>query len=133
MIIPPRDHLATVRAHYPRPIDVVWGKILERALQPADPPVEIIERTAPTRLVTRITDDSLPYGGQWEFTLTADGDGPHAGTLLTITERGFVKPAFFRLMARYVFGFTRTMIQYHRTLGTALDTAVTPEVTATGH
>jgi hypothetical protein len=129
MIIPPRDHLATVRAHYPRPIDVVYGKVLERALQPADPPVAIIERSAPTRLVTRITDDSLPYGGQWEFTLTPDGDG----TILTITERGFVTPAFFRLMARYVFGFTRTMVQYHRTLAAALDTTVTPEVTATGH
>jgi len=82
----------------------------------------------PRRMTTRITSDDLPYGGQWEFTLAPAG----SGTLLTITERGFVKPALFRFMARTFFGFTSTLEGYHRALGAKLGETATPEVVASG-
>lgn len=78
----------------------------------------------PRRLVQRIADDSLPYGGTWTFSLSPDGD---TGTLLTITEDGFIRPAIFRALARFVFGYHATMQAYLVGLGKALGESVTPE------
>ena len=62
----------------------------------------------PTRLVTRIDDPSLPFGGTWTYELTPAG----GGTTLTITEHGEVYNPVFRVMSRYVFGQTATMDAY---------------------
>ena len=151
----PRDHVATVRAKYKAAPEAVWALIAE-PLKAADwrrdlktvealPSVDgkpawreesasgkvsyvIAEADPPRRLTTRITDTSLPFGGQWEFSLAPSG----GGTELSITERGFVKPALFRLMARFVFGFTSTLERYHQALGVKLGESVTPEVVASG-
>jgi uncharacterized protein YndB with AHSA1/START domain len=69
---------------------------------------EEVERAAPGRLVTRIADPSLPFGGTWTYELTPDG----AGTRLTITERGEVYNPVFRFLSRFVFGHTATIEQY---------------------
>jgi uncharacterized protein YndB with AHSA1/START domain len=66
---------------------------------------EVQESQAPTRLVTRIADPSLPFGGRWTYALTADG----AGTRLTITEHGDVYNPIFRFLSRFVFGHTATI------------------------
>jgi uncharacterized protein YndB with AHSA1/START domain len=78
----------------------------------------------PRRLVQRIADDSLPYGGTWTFALAPDGE---TGTLLAITEDGFIRPALFRTLARFVFGYHATMESYLADLGQALGETVTPE------
>jgi hypothetical protein len=66
---------------------------------------EVQERRPPTRLVTRIADPSLPFGGSWTYELTpADG-----GTRLTITEHGEVYNPVFRFMSRFVFGHAGTI------------------------
>jgi uncharacterized protein YndB with AHSA1/START domain len=66
---------------------------------------EIEEARPPSRLVSRIADRSLPFGGTWMFVLTPDG----TGTRLAITEHGEVYNPLFRVMSRFVFGHTRTM------------------------
>ena len=68
-------------------------------------PLEMIERQAPRRVVTRITDPDLPFGGTWTFELAADGPG----TRVTITERGEIRNPIFRALARFVFGYAATM------------------------
>jgi len=62
----------------------------------------------PARLVTRIDDRSLPFGGTWTYEVSAGT----AGTLLTITENGEVYNPVFRVMSRFVFGHTATLDAY---------------------
>ena len=69
---------------------------------------ELQESEPPRRLVTRITDRTLPFGGSWTFALQPAG----AGTTLTITENGEVYNPLFRVMSRYVFGHTATIDRY---------------------
>jgi len=71
------------------------------------------EADAPRRLVTEIDDDALPFGGRWMIEFTPAGEG---STRVRITENGFVRPALFRFLARFVFGHTRTMENYLRQL-----------------
>jgi hypothetical protein len=151
----PMDHRATVRAHFAAPQDKVWAVIhdpLSAAAWRSDvtaverrPDIDgclawretskhgvidyvMAEADAPTRQTTRITNTDLPYGGKWEYALSpADG-----GTDLTITERGFVKPALFRLLSRFVFGYTGTLEGYLRALGTHLGEATTPTIVDRG-
>jgi uncharacterized protein YndB with AHSA1/START domain len=65
------------------------------------------------KLVTEIADQNLPYDGSWTFELTPEGEG----TRVRITERGEVKNAVFRVLARFVFGYTTTIEAYLRDLG----------------
>ncbi len=68
----------------------------------------VAESEAPRRLVTRIADRSLPFGGTWTYDLVPDG----GGTRLTITENGEIYNPIFRAMARFVFGYEATMASY---------------------
>jgi hypothetical protein len=68
---------------------------------------EVVERTSPTRLVVRIADPDLPFGGTWTYDLRAEGEG----TRLTITERGEVYNPVFRFMSRFVFGHSASIEQ----------------------
>jgi hypothetical protein len=83
---------------------------------------EVEEQTAPTRLVTRIADDTLPFGGRWIYELAPEGDG----TRVTVTEEGTVKGALFRFMSRFVFGHHATIDAYLKALGTKLGENVAP-------
>ena len=74
----------------------------------------VIERAEPGRLfVGRIADDSLPFGGTWTHRLEAL---PGGGTRLASTEDGFIKPPLFRLLAKCVFGYHKTLNDYQRQL-----------------
>lgn len=86
---------------------------------------ELAEEIPGERFVTRIADDQLPFGGTWTYELRTKSDG----TQVAIIERGFVKPAVFRALARYVFGYDRTLEQYLRALGRRFGEDVTPEAT----
>jgi uncharacterized protein YndB with AHSA1/START domain len=66
------------------------------------------DMNAPRRLVTRIADADLPFGGTWTFEIAPDG----SGSSLRITERGEVYNPLFRFVARFVFGHERTMRTY---------------------
>ncbi len=82
------------------------------------------ESVTPSRLVYRIDDASLPYGGRWILEVRPEGKD---GSVLVITEEGEVRSPLYRLLARYVFGEYRTMEGYLRDLGRYLDEPVTPE------
>jgi len=76
---------------------------------------EVIER--PHRLVTRIADPELPFGGTWTHTLRP---APSGGTEHTITEDGEIYNVFFRALARFIFGYTSTIEQYQASLAKRL-------------
>ncbi|HYV67350.1 MAG TPA: SRPBCC family protein, partial [Myxococcales bacterium] len=69
---------------------------------------EIEEDDPPRRLVTRIADESLPFGGSWTYELSPCPDG----TELRITERGEVRNPIFRALSRFVFGHTANLDRY---------------------
>jgi len=89
----PRAHLAARRATFAKPPDAVWAAMVELAAA-TDLPTAIDIDDRPTRYVTRIADDKLPFGGRWIYELEPVG----GGTRLTITEDGFVKNPIFRLV-----------------------------------
>ena len=71
---------------------------------------EVDERIAGRKLVVRIADDDLPYGGTWTYEL-APVDG---GTALTITERGFVDGIVLRGIAALVMDPLASIAQYEQ-------------------
>lgn len=85
--------------------------------------LELVEEIPAQRLVTRITDEDLPFSGSWTYELKPAA----GGTELVITERGVVKPAIFRALSKYVFTHHRTIEQYLRALGARLGDDVKPE------
>ena len=135
----PRDHVASTTTTINAPPDSVWEALMNVADYPRWRPdvrsVDVLsaegamrwrehtrqdaitfERTdaqRPTRLETRIADETLPFGGTWTWNLA-----PEAGaTRVTITERGFVKNPIFRFMSRFVFGHHATQEDFLRALG----------------
>ena len=69
---------------------------------------EVTEAAPPSRLVTRIADDGLPFGGTWTYELAPSA----GGTTLTVTEHGEIYNPIFRAMARFVFGYETTLTSY---------------------
>lgn len=66
------------------------------------------EAIASVRMVTRIADEKLPFGGKWTFQLAPSAKG----TMLYITEDGEVYNPLFRFMSKYVFGHTASLDTY---------------------
>jgi uncharacterized protein YndB with AHSA1/START domain len=62
----------------------------------------------PRRIVTRIADKSLPFGGSWTYDVEPGG----GTTTLTITEDGEVYNPVFRFVSRFVMGQTATIDRY---------------------
>lgn len=75
---------------------------------------EVDESVRPSRLVTRIADTSLPFGGTWTFELSPTADG----TTVRITEEGAVYNPLFRFVSRFVMGHHATIDGYLTDLGT---------------
>lgn len=146
----PVAHVAVREARFAEPQDAVWSAITDVPAFPswrADVTAvdtlpsrdgrkrwveeaggeritfEVVESEAPRKLVVRIADPSLPFGGSWTY-LLAPSDG---GTTLAITENGEVYNPIFRFMARYVFGHTATMEKYLASLGKRFGQPVTTE------
>lgn len=71
-------------------------------------PLETVEAQPPQRLVLRITDRTLPFGGTWTYIVSPQPDGAS----LTITEDGFVSNVIFRFMSRFVLGHHATIDVY---------------------
>jgi hypothetical protein len=68
--------------------------------------VEVFE--SPSRLVMRIADPSLPFGGTWTYSLL----GSEMGTAVTITENGEVYNPIFRVMQKLFFSPRATIDTY---------------------
>jgi uncharacterized protein YndB with AHSA1/START domain len=139
----PQGHVAAVTRHYDVQPNVVWSLITNRERFPEGRSdlrsvqmlgdvngkqrwkeqtkhdavtMEITEADSGRRLVTRIADENLPFGGTWTFDLKPDGNG----TSLTITERGEVYNPIFRFVSRFVMGHTATMKTYQEDAARAL-------------
>jgi hypothetical protein len=99
----PRDHLESRTRVLAASPEKVYA-----AIAVVEDGYQIVEQVPPRRLVTRVADPDLPYGGTWTFEL----DPQPAGTRLTITERGEIYNPIFRVFARFVFGYAATMERY---------------------
>lgn len=83
---------------------------------------EVEEQEAPRRLVTRIADPDLPFGGAWTIELAGEGEG----TRVTITERGEVYNPIFRFLSHFFFSQHATIDQYLMALGKKHGEAAAP-------
>lgn len=146
----PREHVATRMVRFSQPPEAIWQTITgaeafpswrtgitavkrlpEEDGQPGwvetssfgEMPLRVAESDAPRRLVMRIASDELPFGGTWTYEITP----VEGGTTLRITEDGFVKPALFRFMSRFLFGHTATLEQYLKDLGKKFGEEVEPQ------
>jgi uncharacterized protein YndB with AHSA1/START domain len=138
----PRDHVAAMSARIAGAPDAVWRTITDPGAFPTWrkdvtrvdllPPTAngaswreysrngtitmVIDASdAPRRLVTRIADENLPFGGTWEYRLVPATGG---ATMVTIVERGSVSNPLFRSVSRFVMGHTATIEAYLRALTT---------------
>lgn len=78
---------------------------------------EVVESEAPQKLITRIADPHLPFGGSWTFAITPSGDG----SSLTITENGEIYNPIFRFVSRFLQSYTATIDNYLKALHRRLD------------
>ena len=69
---------------------------------------EAMESSAPHKLVVRIADPKLPFGGTWTYDLSPSA----SGCSLTITEDGEVYNPLFRFVSRFIVGQTATIDNY---------------------
>ncbi len=145
----PRDHVASSSISLGRSPDSVWAVVRDFAgygnwwgyvermerQQEGDRevwlqydtrnqmiPYEVMESVPPRRLVTRIVDDGLPFGGTWTYEIGAS----QAGSTVTITEDGQIHNPIFRLVSRWVLGYHATMDGYLTALGERFGETVTP-------
>ena len=136
----PKEHVASRKARFGQSPETVWAAITNvdgftawrkdvksvkrlpdedgkagwvETMDMGEIPLRVEESTPPRRLVTRIADPNLPFGGTWTFEIAPEGNG----ATLRITESGEVRPALFRFMARYIFGHTATVEAYLKALG----------------
>jgi hypothetical protein len=77
---------------------------------------EAIESIPPSRLVTQITDKTLPFGGTWVYQIVPARDS----CTLTITENGEVYNPLFRFVSRFIMGHTATIDGYLAALNAKL-------------
>jgi hypothetical protein len=80
-------------------------------------PYVIVDSVSPQRLVSKIADPKLPFGGTWTFEITPANDG---ASTLRITENGEIYNPVFRFVARFFLGYSATQEQYLRDLGAKL-------------
>ena len=114
----PKAHTATRTARLRFPPEAVWKLIAgDQSWRPGQAiRFETVESVEPRRLVTRIADPTLPFGGSWTYEIEPEPQG----SFITITERGEVYNPIFRFMSRFVFGHTATMEGYLKELETKL-------------
>jgi hypothetical protein len=85
--------------------------------------VMLLEIQPPSWLVTEVvTDEKSQWGGVWTYELAANG----SGTEITITEEGWVKSPFFRVMMKLM-GTHATMDGVLKHLGAKFGEQVSPE------
>jgi hypothetical protein len=114
----PQRHVATRERTYRATPEVVYAAIVARTSFD-DVQVVIDEAVPSKRVVTRIADKTLPFGGSWTYELSPATEG----TRLSITENGEVYNPFFRFMSRFVLGHAATIDKYMDDLERRVTTA----------
>jgi uncharacterized protein YndB with AHSA1/START domain len=150
----PRDHTAAMSARIPAAPESVWATLTTPAEFPrwrSDVKrVEVLPATPfgpswrehgssgaityvveayepPRRLVGRIADQGLPFGGSWEYRIEPEGAGE---SRVTIIERGSVYNPVFRFVSRFFMGHTKTIDDYLRALARRFGGEASPTVVA---
>ncbi len=77
---------------------------------------ETVESAPPRRLVRRIADEGLAFGGSWAFDIEEVGEV----TVVTVTEEGEVYNPFLRFVSRVIVGQAAAIDGYLRALGEKL-------------
>jgi len=135
----PKEHVVSRMGHYRQTPDAIWKAITDVDAMPSwreglkgvkrlpdknglpswveqtsagEITLETTESTSPTRLITRIADPKLPFGGSWTYEIVPAPEG----AALRITENGFVTNPLFRFLSRFVFGHGATMNTYLKSL-----------------
>jgi hypothetical protein len=146
----PQSHIASVRATYAQPPEVVYGVISDvgsaaswrpevekvEILSGPDEPLRWRETSSfgeitfsrqaaepPARIVAHIDDAGGAFGGTWTYEIAP----APAGSTLTLTEAGEVYNPLFRFLSKFVFGHYGTMESYAKSLGERFGEDVTPE------
>lgn len=77
---------------------------------------ETVESNPPRRLVRRIANEDLAFGGSWAFDVEEIGEV----TVVTVTEEGEVYNPFLRFVSRVIVGQAAAIDGYLRALGEKL-------------
>jgi hypothetical protein len=85
--------------------------------------MEIVESNSPSRMVTRIAEAGLPFGGIWIFDIAPTADGSR----LNITERGEIYNPLFRFVSRFILGYKRTLNTYLQNVSRKFDESSFPQ------
>jgi hypothetical protein len=137
----PKGHTASKWAAFGQPPDVIWAALADHAgaasWRTDVKQVEMLERRngravwretwksgdkilfeevealAPRRMVTRIADPKLPFGGTWTIEVTPK-DGT---TAVKITEDGEVYNPIFRFISHFFMNKTATIEAFLKALG----------------
>jgi uncharacterized protein YndB with AHSA1/START domain len=140
----PKGHLVSRMAHFNRPPDEIWDTITafggqvswrsdllkterlpnrggREVWQETDRrgqtlTMETVESVPPRRLVRRIADENLGFGGSWTIQIAEFGEV----TSLTITESGEIYNPVYRFVTRFITGYAATVDQYLRALAQKL-------------
>ena len=117
----PVNHEASRSAEFGKPPEAVFALIADPGTyrswwRGADVKTAVVESVPPSRLVTKIVDETQ-FGGTWTFEVTPTP----AGSRLTITERGEIYNPLFRALAKYAFGYTGTMESFLEAARNRLD------------
>jgi uncharacterized protein YndB with AHSA1/START domain len=152
----PRDHVAGVSIVVRQPVETVWAVVRDIGAMPQWwPSLRSSERVTapdggerwkqlsgsgamtiaievdepPRRLVTRIeSPPGAAFGGSWTYEIVPVPDGSR----VTLTERGWIANRVFRSLARFVFGYYRTLESCLRALAIRFGETVEPVRTAGG-
>ena len=133
----PKNHLVSRSSHFRQPPQAIWGAITgppdwrpdirsfeklptrdgHRSWKEIDKDgqaiaYESVEETEPHRLVTKIADPKLPFGGTWTFEIEPQQDGSQ----VAITEAGEIYNPIFRFMSRFVLGYSGSIDTYLKAL-----------------
>lgn len=131
----PKAHTVTREARFKQPPEVIWKTITDIDAMPSwrqglksvrrlpdqnglpawvetsdsgTIPYETVLSEPPAKLIVRIADPKLPFGGTWTYEITPNP----GGSALRIREDGEVYNPVFRFLARFVFGYSGTIDTY---------------------
>lgn len=135
----PKEHVAAREGRYRQSPETIWKAITEIEAMPSWRaglksvkrlpdrnglqawvettgsgiiPFETTASEPPRKLVVRIADPKLPFGGTWTYEIRATPEG----SALRITENGEVYNPMFRFVSRFILGHTGTIDAYLKSL-----------------
>jgi len=135
----PKEHTVTREGRFHQPPEAVWKAITDIEAMPSwrqdlksvkrlpdqnglpswvettdsgKLPFETVLSQPPSKLVVRIADPKLPFGGTWTYEITATS----SGSILRIREDGEIYNPLFRFLSRFVFGYSGTIDTYLKSL-----------------